>query len=81
MEKVVELVEFIVKALVSKPAEIKIKCIESETVNTLEIKVAEEDYGRVIGRKGIIINSLRIIVSAFTKSSKKWIINVPTEAH
>ena len=79
MEKVIELVEFIVKALVKEPTEIEVKCIESDDVNTVEIKVAKEDYGRVIGRKGIVINSIRTVVIAFTGgSSKKWIVSVPS---
>jgi len=66
-----ELVEYIVKALVDKPEEVNIAQTEGENVTILEIKVAAEDVGKVIGREGRIANAIRTIVKAAGAKQKK----------
>lgn len=66
-----ELVEFIVKALVDKPEAVVISQTEGENVIILEIKVATEDVGKVIGREGRIANAIRTVVKAAGAKHKK----------
>ena len=58
----VELVSSIVKSLVDKPESVESRWLEAE--KTVEIHVQREDRGKVIGRRGKTIDSLRILVSA-----------------
>ena len=62
MPSPVELVTSIVKSLVDKPE--KVEGCWLETEKTVEINVVPEDRGKVIGRRGKTIDSLRILVSA-----------------
>jgi uncharacterized protein len=66
-----ELVTFVVQQLVSHPHDVVVTLTEKEDVNLLEIKVAPEDRGRVIGKEGHTIKSLRILVEAMTAQGKK----------
>ena len=60
MEK--ELVEFVVKSLVDVPEEVSVNVIEGEKSTILELKVAQEDVGKVIGKQGR--KAIRTILSA-----------------
>ena len=62
MEK--ELVEFVVKGLVDVPEEVSVNVIEGEKSTILELKVAQEDVGKVIGKQGRIAKAIRTILSA-----------------
>ena len=62
MEK--ELVEFVVKSLVDVPEEVSVNVIEGEKSTVLELKVAQEDVGKVIGKQGRIAKAIRTILSA-----------------
>jgi hypothetical protein len=66
-----ELVEYLVKALVDKPDEVKISQTEGESVTILEIRVASDDAGKVIGKDGRIANAIRTIVKAAGAKNKK----------
>jgi len=66
-----ELVEYLVKALVDKPEEVNISQTEGESVTILEIKVASDDAGKVIGKEGRIANAIRTIVKAAGAKNKK----------
>ena len=66
-----ELVEYIVKALVDKPEEVDIAKTEGESVTILEIRVASEDIGKVIGKEGRIANAIRAITKAAAAKNKK----------
>jgi hypothetical protein len=68
-----ELVEYLVKALVDKPEEVKISQTEGESVTILEIRVASDDAGKVIGKDGRIANAIRTIVKAAGAKNKKRI--------
>ena len=72
-----ELVEYIVKSLVDNPDRVEIKETQGESSILIEIKVADEDTGKVIGREGRIINSLRTLVkSAVTKDTRRVQVEV-----
>ena len=72
-----ELVTFIVKSLVDVPDEVDVHETVGESVVILEIFVAKEDIGKVIGREGRIANAIRTIVKASAaKTSKKVTVEI-----
>jgi uncharacterized protein len=75
-----ELVEYLVKALVDKPEEVNITQTEGEAVTIIEIRVAAEDAGKVIGKEGRIANAIRTIVKASGAKNKKRVsVEIMTE--
>jgi len=71
-----ELVRTIVRALVDSPEEIDIREIEGSNTRILEIKVSEQDVGKLLGKKGRNITALRNIVSAAGKGKRHCVIEV-----
>ncbi len=70
MEK--ELVEFLVRSLVDRPEEVSVNVVEGEKSTILELRVAEDDIGKVIGKQGRIAKAIRTILSACaTKDGKR----------
>jgi predicted RNA-binding protein YlqC (UPF0109 family) len=66
-----ELVTFVVQQLVSHPQDVVINIVEKDDVDLLEIKVAPEDRGRVIGKEGHTIKALRVLIENATSKDKK----------
>lgn len=79
MEKILE---YIVKNLVKNSEDVKVEKTENETEILLNVFVNDDDKGRVIGKEGKIINSLRIIMKSITgktnscKFNKKIVIKI-----
>ncbi len=74
-EKVI--LESIAKSLVKDPDQVEVKVIEGETSVVLELKVAKEDVGRMIGRQGIIAKSLRTILGSIAaKNGRKVLLEI-----
>lgn len=61
-EGAAELVEFIAKALVTKPDEVNVSVVDGGRV--LELETAPDDRGRVIGRQGRVAKAMRAVVAA-----------------
>ena len=59
-----DLVEFLVQALVADPDAVRVEEIDEDGTTVLEVHVAEQDLGRVIGRDGRVANALRTIAKA-----------------
>ena len=59
-----EVVELIAKALVEHPEEVSVTEIEGENSVTLELRVADGDMGKVIGKQGKIAKAIRTVVKA-----------------
>ncbi len=59
-----ELVEFLVRALVSEPEEVRVEEVEEDGTTVLEVRVADGDLGRVIGREGRVANAIRTVAKA-----------------
>ncbi|HEA64528.1 MAG TPA: KH domain-containing protein [Candidatus Aminicenantes bacterium] len=59
-----ELVELIAKSLVDSPDQVHVSQIEGEQTTILELKVAQEDLGKVIGKQGRTAHAMRIILGA-----------------
>ena len=76
----VELTETIIKKIVSYPESVSVKEFETEEENTIQVEVliSNDDMGKVIGKNGKIINSIRTIVQASSslEDNKKVKINV-----
>ena len=69
-----DLVEYIVKSLVDEPDAVEIKVIEGEKSTILELKVADADIGKVIGKSGRIARAIRTILSACATAQTKRVI-------
>ena len=65
------LVEYIAKALVDKPEAVKVSEIAGHGVIVYELKVAKEDMGRVLGRKGRNANAIRVLLGAAAGKHRK----------
>ena len=76
----VTLTETIIKKIVSNPESVSVKEFETDEENTIQIEVliSSDDMGKVIGKNGKIINSIRTIVQASSsiEDNKKVRINV-----
>jgi len=66
-----DLIEYIVKALVDDPEAVQISETQGESVTIVEVRVAENDAGKVIGREGRIANALRTLAKAAGAKDKK----------
>lgn len=72
-----ELVEYLVRALVEAPDEVAVEELEENGDVVLEVTVAEDDLGRVIGRGGRIANALRTVArAAATKEERRVIVEI-----
>ncbi|MGI5998439.1 MAG: KH domain-containing protein [Lutispora sp.] len=72
-----DLIEVIAKALVDKPEEVRVKEIEGDKSIIIELTVAPEDMGKVIGKQGRIAKAIRTVVkSAAAKTDKKVIVEI-----
>ena len=73
----VELVAVIAKSLVDKPEEVEVKESAEEQSIVIELKVAPDDMGKIIGRQGRIAKALRTVVkAAATKAGKKVVVEI-----
>lgn len=57
-----DLVEYIAKSLVDHPESVHVNEIESASAIILEVQVADSDMGRVIGKRGRVVNAIRNLV-------------------
>jgi hypothetical protein len=72
-----DLIEYIAKALVDKPEEVFVTEIEGEQTSVIELKVAKEDLGKVIGKQGRTARAIRTILSASsTKIRKRSVLEI-----
>ena len=72
-----ELVEVIAKSLVDYPDEVNVTETENEKAIVLELRVAQSDMGKVIGKQGRIAKAIRSVVkAAASKEDKKVIVEI-----
>ena len=69
-----ELVEIIAKALVEKPEEVSVNELIDGDAVILELKVAQEDMGKVIGKQGRIAKAIRTVVKAAASRENKRVV-------
>ena len=72
-----DLIEYIAKALVDSPDSVNVNVIEGKKSIILELKVTQDDIGKVIGKNGRIAQAIRIILSPVTaKTDKRAILEI-----
>ncbi|MCI0528254.1 MAG: KH domain-containing protein, partial [Nitrospira sp.] len=59
-----ELIEYIAKSLVDKPEDVSVKETQGEKTTIVELRVAQEDLGKVIGKQGRTARAMRTILNA-----------------
>lgn len=65
------LIEILAKALVDYPEQVKVTEVEGENTSVIELSVAKEDLGKVIGKQGRTARALRTILTAASAKVKK----------
>jgi predicted RNA-binding protein YlqC (UPF0109 family) len=72
-----ELIEYIAKALVDNPDEVKVSEVEGEVTSVIELRVAKADLGKVIGKEGRTARAMRTLLTASsTKLKKRAILEI-----
>lgn len=66
-----ELVEFIIKNLVSEPDAVVVTEEVKDRETVYNVKIAEEDFGRIIGRSGKVATAIRTVVRTSAKKANK----------
>ena len=72
-----ELVQYLARSLVNNPEAVEVKEIQSDTASVLELRVAKEDLGRIIGKQGRTARSIRTILNAAaSKANRKVVLEI-----
>jgi predicted RNA-binding protein YlqC (UPF0109 family) len=72
-----ELIEYIVKSLVDRPESVVVRETEGEKTTIIELRVAQEDLGKVIGKQGRTARSMRTILNAAgVKIGKRCVLEI-----
>ena len=66
-----ELIEYVAKALVDNPSDVQVTEIVGATSVILELRVAQEDMGRIIGRSGRVANAMRTLLRVMAAKQGK----------
>ena len=71
------LIEYMAKALVDSPDEVRVSEVEGENASVIELKVAKDDLGKIIGKHGRTARAMRTILSAAsTKIRKRSVLEI-----
>ena len=75
-----ELVEYLAKSLVNNPDAVEVRETEGDTASVVELKVAKEDLGRIIGKQGRTAKSIRTILNAAaSRTNRKVVLEIVEE--
>ncbi len=75
-----ELVQYLAKSLVNNPDAVEVKETEGDTASVLELRVAKEDLGRIIGKQGRTAKSIRTILNAAaSRTNRKVVLEIVEE--
>ena len=66
-----ELIEYIAKALVDNPDDVRVSEVEGEVTSVIELRVAKSDLGKVIGKEGRTARAMRVLLTAASTKIKK----------
>jgi len=72
-----DLIAYIARSLVDLPEEVEVRRVPGGHTVVYELRVAEKDRGRVIGKDGQTIQAIRTILKAATASEQKPVLEVP----
>jgi len=77
LDSVKDLIEFIARALVDQPDQVKVSEVQGERTSVIELTVAKDDLGKVIGKQGRTARAIRTILSAAsTKIRKRSVLEI-----
>ena len=72
-----ELIEYIAKLLVDNPEEVSVTELDGEHTSVIELRVAKEDLGKIIGKQGRTARAIRTILgAASTKMKKRSVLEI-----
>jgi len=72
-----DLIETIAQALVDHPDQVSVRTLEGNQTSVLELSVAKEDVGKVIGKQGRTAQSMRILLNAVSsKLNKRFVLEI-----
>ncbi len=72
-----ELLEYLARGLVEQPDEVRVNEVQENDATVLELSVADDDYGNVIGRGGRTASALRAVIkSAGTKRNRRVFVDI-----
>ena len=71
-----ELVEFIARSLVDRPDEVRVDEVTRQDATVLELQVAPDDLGRVIGRQGRTARAIRNLIAATDRGGGRTILDI-----
>ncbi len=75
-----DLVLYLARALVAHPDDVEVKEVQGDTASVIELKVAKEDLGRIIGKEGRTAKSIRTILNAAaSRANRKVILEIVEE--
>jgi len=75
-----DLVDYLAKSLVDNPDAVDVKETQGETASVLELRVAKEDLGRIIGKQGRTAKSIRTILNAAaSRVNRKVVLEIVEE--
>ena len=75
-----ELVQFLAQQLVNNPDAVEVKETEGEAASVLELRVAKEDLGRIIGKQGRTAKSIRTLLNAAaSRTNRKIVLEIVEE--
>lgn len=69
-----DLIETIAKALVDHPEQVRVTEIQGEKTSVIELSVAKEDLGKIIGKQGRTARAMRTILSAASSKNNKRVV-------
>jgi len=72
-----ELIEFIAKSLVEDSEQVEVREVQGDRTTIIELKVAQEDMGKIIGKQGKTARTIRTLMNATAaKSNKKAVLEI-----
>ena len=72
-----ELLEMIARSLVDNPDEVNVTVVEEDYNTVLELRVAEEDMGKIIGKRGRIAKAIRALMKSYAiKENKRIMVEI-----
>jgi predicted RNA-binding protein YlqC (UPF0109 family) len=75
-----ELVQYLAKSLVNNPDAVEVKETQGDTASVVELRVAKEDLGRIIGKQGRTAKSIRTILNAAaSRTNRKVVLEIVEE--
>jgi len=72
-----DLIQYIARSIVDNPEQVKVEVVEGSHSSVLELRVAKEDIGKIIGKQGRTAQAMRTILNAASgKAKKKMILEI-----